>query len=112
MGFPNLVLPQFCKTPITIKVVREGISEDGEPMQAFEKDLMCNYQDGVKTILTDQQKIVKIAGKAYFNGDIAPELATLSGGTAEVFGVIRRIADSRKARNPDGTVNYTVLSLE
>lgn len=112
MHFPSLVLPQFCQTPIHVTVHSEGISEDGEPIKALELDLKCNYQDKVMTILTEQQKIVKISGSAYFCGDIAPDLATLSGGQVKLFGVTRNIAESRKMRNPDGSVNYTFLGLE
>ena len=105
MKFPQLVLPQFCQTPITVTVNQEGVSEDGEPLEAFRESLKCNYQD-------EQKKLVQITGSAYFVGDIAPYLPTLSGGTAIVFGIVRRIVDSRKARNPDGTVNYTYIGLE
>ena len=112
MKFPQLVLPQFCQTPITVTVNQEGLSEDGEPLEAFRENLKCNYQDGAKTVLTEQKKLVQITGSAYFVGDIAPYLPTLSGGTAIVFGIVRRIVDSRKARNPDGTVNYTYIGLE
>lgn len=112
MHFPSLVLPQFCKTPIHVIVQSEDVSKDGEPIKAFEADLFCNYQDKVVTVLTDQQKIVKITGSALFNGDIAPNLATLSGGSVNIHGVERKIADTRKSRNPDGSVNYTYLGLE
>jgi hypothetical protein len=112
MKFPQLVLPQFCQTQITVTVNQEGVSEDGEPLEAFRANLKCNYQDSVKTVLIEQKKLVQITGSAYFVGDIAPYLPTLSGGTAIVFGIVRRIVDSRKARNPDGTVNYTYIGLE
>lgn len=112
MKFPQLVLPQFCQTPIIVTVNQEEVSEDGEPLEAFRENLKCNYQDGAKTVLTEQKKLVQITGSAYFVGDIAPYLPTLSGGTAIVFGIVRRIVDSRKARNPDGTVNYTYIGLE
>lgn len=112
MYFPKLVLPQFCNTPIRISINSESVSEDGEPIKSIELNLKCNYQDKVATVLTEQQRIVKITGAAYLDGDIAPELATLSGGIATVLGVDRRVVDSRKSRNPDGTVNYTFLGLE
>nr|DAV42094.1 MAG TPA: hypothetical protein [Caudoviricetes sp.] len=112
MHFPNLVLPQFCKTPIHVIVTSEEISKDGEPIKVFEADLKCNYQDKVVTVLTEQQKIVKLTGSALFCGDIAPNLATLSGGSVNVFGVERKIVETRKSRNPDGSVNYTYIGLE
>lgn len=112
MHYPSLVLPQFCKTPIKVTINTEGVSEDGEPIKALELDLKCNYQDKVVTVLTDQQKIVKLTGSALFTGDIAPDLATLSGGRVNIYGEERKIADTRKSRNPDGSVNYTYLGLE
>ena len=45
MKFPQLVLPQFCQTPITVTVNQEGVSEDGEPLEAFRESLKCNYQE-------------------------------------------------------------------
>ena len=47
MKFPQLVLPQFCQTPITVTVNQEGVSEDGEPLEAFRESLKCNYQDEI-----------------------------------------------------------------
>lgn len=112
MKYPSLILPAFCQTPIHVSIEQEGISEDGEPLTAFEDDLFCNYQDTAKTVLTDQKKLAQIIGRAYFAGEIAPDVAVISGGTVTVFGVKRKIAQGMKARNPDGTVNYTCLDLE
>ena len=55
--------------------------------------------------------MVQITGSALLPGDICPELPVISGGTATVFGVRRKIQEARKARNPDGTVNYTEVFL-
>lgn len=79
---------------------------------AVTKDLKCNYQDVAKEILTAQKKIVQITGSAYFQGDIAPGVAVITGGTATVHGETRKIASGMKARNPDGSVNYTRIDLE
>lgn len=112
MKYPCLVSAAFCKTPIHIEIDQEGISEDGEPLRAFVNDLECNYQDTARTILTDQKKLVQLTGRAFFVGDIAPEIPTISGGEAMIFGVKRRIVQGMKARNPDGSVNYSRLDLE
>lgn len=112
MKYPCLVQKNVCRTPIHVEINQEGISEDGEPLKALEIDTLCNYQDKAKTILTDDKKTVVITGCAYFRGDIAPDLPVISGGTATLFGVTRRIYTGEKARNPDGTVNYTRLDLE
>lgn len=129
MKFPRLVRKSHCKTPIEVTLYGEDISEDGAPIivrqyrvvypsdSVFPSDgligenLFCNWQDSAKTILTKEQKKVKISGMALFNGDIAPELPVISGGYIVINGVQREIAKGVKARNPDGTVNYTELDV-
>ena len=49
-------------------------------------DLLGNFQDGAKTVWTDEKKLVQITGTALFPGDIAPDWPSLSGGTVTVFG--------------------------
>lgn len=112
MIYPCLVPKAMCRTPIHIEIEPEGLNEYGEPFDSIETDTLCNYQDKAKTIHTKEKKAVKVTGSAYIPGDIAPELPTISGGTVTVFGAERRIAQGTKARNPDGTVNYTLLELE
>lgn len=112
MIYPCLVLKSLCQTPITVKIAKEGLSEDGEPISDVVLNLNCNYQDTAKAVLTDEKKYVQITGRAFFVGDISPENAVISSGTATVFGIERRIVQGMKARNPDGTVNYTRLDLE
>ena len=58
-----------------------------------------------------EKKLVQITGTALFPGDICPELPVISGGTAVIFGVKRNIEQGTKARNPDGTVNFTEVML-
>lgn len=111
MRYPDLVRPRFCTTPIGVVLYGEDLTEDGAPEIALKASLFCNWQDGAKTVLTKEQKRVEVSGRALFCGDICPDLAVISGGTAEVFGVRRTIARGVKARNPDGTVNYTELDV-
>lgn len=111
MKYPSLVPKRLCQTPVTVAIHQEGISEDGEPIAAFSGGFLCNYQDSAKTVLTAEKKLVQLAGVALFPGDICPEIATISGGTVTVNGVDREIFQGMKARNPDGTVNYTELRL-
>lgn len=111
MKYPKLVPERLCTVPIKIHLESEEISNIGEPSRVLDLDLLCNYQDNAKTILTVEQKVITITGSAMFDGDIAPEFATLSGGTVEIFGVVRKIEQGMKARNPDGTVNYTRLDV-
>ena len=105
MKYPCLVPKKFCKTPIKVTIFQEGISEDGEPLKAIEIDTKCNYQDKAKTVLTAEQKLIRIEGTVLIPGDIAPD------GEVKVFEGKRNIYKGEKARNPDGTVNYTKLEL-
>lgn len=111
MKYPKLILNCMCKVPIKVHIESEEITNLGEPEHVIDKECMCNFQDKAKTILTAEKKIVRVTGTAYISGDIAPELATISGGTVEVFGAVRRIEQGIKARNPDGTVNFTCLEV-
>ena len=111
MKYPCLVPKRLCRTDIFLEIEREGLTEYGEPLPVVKYAGKCNYQDKAKTILTAEKKLVQITGTALFPGDICPDLPVISGGTAVVFGVERRIQQGMKARNPDGTVNYTEVLL-
>ncbi len=111
MKYPKLVRKENCKTDIHIVLYGEGITEDGEPIIALDTNLKCNYQDKAKRVLTAEKVIIQLTAKAYFVGDIAPDLAVISGGQVTVFGETRSIYQGTKARNPDGTVNFTELEI-
>lgn len=111
MKYPCLVSKKLCKTDISLQMEQEGLNQYGEPQDPILYSGKCNYQDKARTVLTSEKKLVQITGTALFPGDICPELPVISGGTAEVFGVKRRILEARKARNTDGTVNYTEVLL-
>ncbi len=112
MKYPPLVPEAVCKTPIRLTIQQEGLDEDGAPIEAFSFAGLCNWQDGAKTVLTAEQKYVRITGRAYFPGDLCPGIPVISGGWAEVFGVRREIVEGIKARNPDGSVNYTEVRFQ
>lgn len=111
MVYPKLVRKENCKTDIHIVLYGEGTTEDGEPIIALDTNLKCNYQDKAKRVLTAEKVIIQLTAKAYFVGDIAPDLAVISGGQVTVFGETRSIYQGTKARNPDGTVNFTELEI-
>lgn len=112
MNYPCLIPKQLCQTEISMEIDQEGLNDYGEPLETVSYKGRCNYQDKAKTIYTDQKKQVLITGKALIPGDICPELSTISGGHAIVFGEKRRIAQGTKARNPNGSVNFTEVYLE
>lgn len=111
MRWPELVPDKVCKTECSIQIYEEGLAEEGAPIVALSASLKCNFQDKARTIYTKEKKIVQITGSAYFNGDIAPDVSVISAGKFTVFGVEREIYQGTKARNPDGTVNYTLLEV-
>lgn len=109
MKYPQLVPARMCKTDISVTLYGEGVTEDGAPEAVLAEKLKCNYQDGGKQVFTKEQKLIHISGKALFTGDIAPNLPNITGGYAIIHGEKRTILEGIKARNPDGTVNYTEL---
>ena len=111
MNYPKLVRKEQCKTDIHVVLYGEGTTEDGEPIIALEDDFKCNYQDKAKRVLSSEKVVIQLTAKAYFVGDIAPDLAVISGGLVTVFGETRSIYQGSKARNPDGTVNFTELEI-
>lgn len=111
MKYPCLVPKKLCKVPVSVHLESEELDNRGKPKYTLDAELMCNYQDKAKTILTAEKKLVQITGSALFPGDIAPDMPSLSGGTITVFGEERRIEAGRKNRNPDGTVNYCTLEV-
>lgn len=111
MKYPCLVSKKLCNTPVTVAIEREGLNKYGEPLENVEISALCNYQSSAKTVLTAEKKLIGLSGTALFCGDICPEIPEISGGTVTVNGVKRRIFTGVKARNPDGTVNFTQLDL-
>lgn len=112
MKYPCLIPEKFCNTPIKVTLYDEGLSEDGAPVVILEgADFECNYQGKVKTIYKDKQKVVQASGVCLIRGDIYTQSPTISGGYVEIFGVKREIAQGVKARNADGSVNFTELDV-
>lgn len=112
MRYPELVPDWVCTTPITVIIESEELTEDGSPTETVIEGLKCNWQDGGKVYLTDEQRIVQVTGRAYFNGDICPTVSNITAGTAYIFGEKREIHQGFKRRNPDGTVNHTEIQFK
>lgn len=110
MKYPQLVPDRVCTTPIT--VYREGgLNKDGSPKRTVIFNGMCNYAEKTKQIVNAEKQLITINATALFNGDIAPDADSIEGEVIVLHGRHRRIYSSDKARNPDGTVNYTRLEL-
>lgn len=112
MKYPELVPDWACRTPITLTIYGEELDEDGAPVILADISLLCNYQDGGKTLYTADHKRIEVSGRAYFNGDIIPGIPNITAGQAVIFGEKRSIYKGYKRRNPDGTVNHTEVILK
>ena len=112
MKYPKLVPDWVCKTPISLTIEGEGITEDGAPVVVQMSDLLCNWQDGGQALLSTDEKIVHINGRAYFNGDICPQISNITSGEAIIFGEKREIHRGYKRRDVDGTVNHTEIQFK
>lgn len=111
MRYPNLIQKSVCRTDMRVVIYGEGLSETGSPIVVYDQNVKSNYQDRAFTKLTAEQKIVTLGAKAYIPGDICKDVSVISDGYVEVYGVKRKIYQGTKARNPDGTVNYTLLEI-
>lgn len=112
MVWPKLVPSVLCTTAAKVRIDTGGTDEDGAPVHAMEIEAKCNYQSSGKVVLTADKREVQLSAVCLFDGDIAPELPELTGGTVEIAGYPYKLFRGSKARNPDGTVNYTRLELE
>lgn len=107
--WPRLVPPRVCKTLCAVNLIG-GTGEDGAPVVVAALELPCNWQDKPRQIMEAEKHLIQLSGTALFDGDIAPEVDVLAG-AVEIYGKSWTIYRGSKARNPDGTVNYTRLEL-
>ena len=111
MAYPCLIPDWALNATVKVLIAGEGVSEDGEIMPQIEIDTKCNLQLKNEQKLDSQKQSVSLTGKAYFIGDIAPDIRTIKGGTLIHNDVEYDIHTGSKALNFDGTVNYTELEL-
>lgn len=110
--WPQLILPQFCMTDIEVTVESEDLNENGTPKTLLEWTGKCNYQEKSKRVWTSDKVLVDVSGTCLIPGDIAPELMIIPSGKVTIMGTERIMIQGTKARNPDGTVNFTQLELK
>ena len=112
--WPQLVPESVCHTPIVVRF-QEGVHRDGSPKQITIFEGKCNYSEKSRQVLDEKRQLVLLQANALFPGDIAPgkdifgEAVIKNAGSAEI---VREIFRASRARNPDGTVNYTQLELK
>lgn len=110
MKYPALVPDRICTTPVTV-YREDGLNRDGSPKRTVVFEGKCFYSEKTKHKITADKQLIILSGEALFNGDIAPDTDVITGEVQLLSGIKRRIYASQKAKNPDGTVNYTRLEL-
>ena len=65
-------LERLLNNECDVKLYQEGLSEEGEPLPAFElKNQKCRFIEKTKTIITADGKKVELIGKVILLGDIS-----------------------------------------
>ena len=109
MKYPQLVPDRVCNT--TCMVYRtDGLNRDGSKKKTVIFDGRCFHSEKSRQKLSAEKQLITLSGEALFNGDIAPDSAVIDG-YVEIGGKEYKINASEKAKNPDGSVNYTRLEL-
>lgn len=111
MKYPSLVRKSQCKMPITVILYSGEIDDEGAPEILKQETTLCNYQSKTQTVYNENKEVITINGSAYFIGDLFPDVNEIIDGEVEVLGMKHKIYRSIKARNVDGSVNYTKLEL-
>ena len=111
MYYPCLIPDWALNATATVSIASEGVNEDGEIIPEFTIERKCNLQLKNEQKLDSKKQSVSLTGKAYFQGDICPDIRTIKGGSLVCNGVTYGIHAGSKALNFDGTVNYTELEL-
>jgi len=111
MKWPRLVREADSRTEAVVTIKSNDPNSRGKYEVLFQDNLNCNLTIEAKRILTRDKRTVDIQAVALFNGDILPGHEPIVNGTLTAHGIEYSIHEGTKARNPDGTVNYTRLVL-
>ena len=109
MKYPELVPDKICNTPCVVYRA-DGLNRDGSKKQVTIHEGKCFHSEKATQKLNAEKQLITLSGTALFNGDIAPDSPVIDG-LIKINGLEYKIYASEKAKNPDGTVNYTRLEL-
>ena len=109
MKFPKLVPDKVCVNDCTV-FRTDGLNRDGSKKQTVIYSGKCFHTEKSSQKLNAEKQLITLSGKVFFDGDIAPKSAIIDG-SVEIDGREYKIHSSFKAKNLDGTVNYTCLEL-
>lgn len=122
--WPRLVRPELCVSAAAV-VLTDGENPDGSPRVAARLERNCrlerdegrgitpnrDFGDGSRRSADTERLEDQGGATALFDGDLAPQLPMLAG-TVTAEGRVWKISRGYRARDPDGRVNYTRLTLE
>lgn len=103
LPFPDFLLT----TDYSLTLNQNGISEDGEPINALVSSGKCIFSEKAKRIIDSEGKQITLLGKVIVKGDIAPFLQNVSDGAITINGRTYEIHAGYRPRNPDGTIHHT-----
>ena len=114
----KLKYPDFLsKIPYRIIVYANGIDANtGERIKALEWRGNCLYSEKSENVSDKNRSGIIIKGRAIIEGDIAPRLASFAGGKFTVAPnsakeITMTVLESRRPRNPDGSIHHISLEL-
>lgn len=108
LPFPSWLLT----TDYSLTLNRESVSEDGEPLISFSLNGKCIFSEKSKRIIDTDGKQITLLGKVIVEGDVAPQLKTVSDGTITINGRQYDIHAAYRPRNPDGTIHHTTFEVK
>ena len=108
LPFPDWLL----NTDYSIVLNEEGISEDGELIEAFKGNGKCIFSEKSKRIIDSEGKQITLLGKVIVKGDIAPSLKSVSDGVITINGCSYEIHTGNRPRNPNGTIHSTQFEVK
>ena len=111
MAYPCLIPKWALNRLVEVYIAGNGVSEDGEIIPELHITQKCNIQFKSEQKLDNKKQSVSLTGKAYFEGDICPDIRIIKGGKLVCDGIEYEIHVGSKALNFDGSVNYTELEL-
>lgn len=107
LPFPDFLLT----TEYSIVLNQEGISEEGEPLEALTGNGKCIFSEKAKRVLDAQGKEITLFGKVIVKGDIAPNLKNVADGTITINNKTYNIHTGYRPRNPDGSIHHTEFEV-
>lgn len=111
MKYPCLIPDWALNADVSVGLASEGVNEDGEVVPDVAYVGKCNLQLKAGQTLDSKKQQIRTQGKAYFQGDICPNIKNITDGVLIHKGAKYYVNGGSKALNFDGSVNYTELEL-